>query len=157
MATTSMRKEQKDPHQIILVRSGFNGLLTYTSPKTGEVFVWDEFGAVQEMELGELRTARNSARAFYENNWFMFDDEYKWVVDYIGVSQFYKNAISLDDFDNIFSKTPKEIEAIVSEMSAGQKQSLVYRARQKVVDGEIDSRRVIAALEKSLGITLDEK
>lgn len=157
MATTSTRKGQKDPHQIIFVRSGFNGLLTYTSPKTGETFVWDEFGTVQEMELGELRTARNSARAFFENNWFMFDEEYKWVVDYIGVSQYYKKAISLDDFDNIFEKSPDEIEKIVSEMSNGQKQSLTYRARQKVIDGQIDSRRVIAALEKSLGVELIEK
>ena len=157
MATTATKKTQRDPHEIVVVRSGFNGLLNYTSPKTQESFVWDEFGAVQEMELGELRTARSSARAFFENNWFMFDDEYKWVVEYLGVSQFYKNAISLEDFDDIFTKAPAEIEKIVSGMSTGQKQSLTYRARQKVVDNEIDSRRVIAALEKSLGVDLIEK
>lgn len=153
MATST----KKDPHQIIIVRSGFNGLLTYTSPKTGEQFVWDEMGAYQEMELGELRTAKNAAKGFFENNWFMFDDEYKWVVEYIGVSQYYKNAVSLDDFDAIFTKSPAEIEEIVSHMSFGQKQTLIYRARQMIVDGQIDSKRVIATLEKSLGISLDEK
>jgi hypothetical protein len=153
----STRKTQQDPHQIIIVRSGFNGLLTYTSPKTGEQFVWDEMGSYQEMELGELRTAKNAAKGFFENNWFMFDEEYKWVVEYLGVTQYYKNAVSLEDFDDIFTKPIDEIESIIKNMSYGQKQTLAYRARQKVVDGEIDSKKVIATLEKSLNISLDDK
>ena len=153
MATT----KKVDPHQIITVRNGFNGRLTYISPKSGETFVWEEFGDEQEMELSELKSAKSSAKSFFINNWFMFDDEFKWVIDYIGVGQLYKHTIDLEDFDNLFSDSPEQIEKIVSEMSDGQKQSLAYRARKMVVEGQIDSRRVIAALERSLGVELDEK
>ena len=114
-------------------------------------------GSYQEMELGELRTAKNAAKGFFENNWLMFDEEYKWVVEYLGVTQYYKNAVSLEDFDDIFTKPIDEIESIIKNMSYGQKQTLAYRARQKVVDGEIDSKKVIATLEKSLNISLDDK
>lgn len=154
MAATA---KKVDPHQIITVRNGFNGRLVYISPKSGETYVWDQFGDEQEMELSEVKSAKSSAKNFFINNWFMFDDEYRWVIDYIGVGQFYKNALDLDKFDDLFSDTPERIEEIVSKMSDGQKQSLAYRARQMVVDGSIDSRRVVAALERSLGVDLDEK
>lgn len=145
-----------DPHQIITVRNGFNGILVYISSKTGEKFVWDEFGAEQEMELGELRNAKNSNKAFFINNWFMFDDEYQWVIDYIGARMYYKNAVGIDQLDDLFALKPEEIEARVATMSAGQKQTLAYMAREKNANKEIDSRKVAAALEKSLGIELSE-
>lgn len=146
-----------DTHQIIVVRSGFNGQLVYISPKTGEKFVWENFGDEQEMELGEIRNAKSSAKSFFINNWFMFDDEYEWVIDYIGVRQYYENAISLDEFDTIFTNSPDEIASKISKMTAGQKQSLSYKARKMIVEGKIDSRKAIAALEQALGISLVEK
>lgn len=146
-----------DPHQIIVVKSGFNGQLVYISPRTQEKFVWDQFGDEQEMELSEIRNAKSSAKAFFVNNWFMFDKEYDWVIDYIGMRQYYANAIRLDEFDKILCSTPTEITKRVSKMSEGQKESLSYRARQMVANGEIDSRKAIIALEKALGLSLEEK
>ena len=56
----------------------------------------------------------------------MFDEEYAWVIDYLGLKQYYKNAISLDDFDEIFQKSPDEIKEVVSKLSAGQKKSVAF-------------------------------
>jgi len=149
--------KEVDVHQYITVRNGFHGMLIYKSSRTGETFVWDEFGAEQEIELLELRNAKNSSKAFYINNWFMFDPEFDWVIDYLGMRQYYKYAISIDGFDDIFKKTPAEIKKIIKEMSRGQKSSLAYRASDLIHSGEIDSRKVIAALEDALGIELIEK
>lgn len=146
-----------DPHEIVVVRNGFNGILVYISPKTGEKFVWDSLGAEQEMEIGEIRAAKNSSKAFFINNWFMFDEEYQWVIDYIGARMYYKNAIGIDNLDELFSLSAEEIEDRVSKLSQGQRQSLIYMAREKEANGEIDSRKVTSALEKSLGISLTEK
>lgn len=146
-----------DPSTLVVVKNGFQGKLVYKSSRTGEKFTWDAFGSEQELELKELRNAKNSAKKFFINNWFMFDNDYDWVIDYLGVRQYYRNAISLENFDKIFSKTPAEITKIVSGMSSGQKKSLVYRSRQAIVDGEIDSNKAIAALEKALGVELIER
>ena len=51
--------KEVDPHQIVTVRNGFQGRLVYKSPKTGERFVWEAFGAEQDMEIGELRNAKS--------------------------------------------------------------------------------------------------
>lgn len=144
-----------DQHMIVTVRNGFQGTLVYVSRKTGERFVWDAFGDEQDMEIGELRNARNSNKAFFVNNWFMFDEP--WIVDYIGMAQYYKFAVSIDDFDDIFENSPEELADVVSGLSAGQKRSVAYRARQKIRDGSIDSNRKIAVLEQCLGTSLVER
>ncbi len=146
-----------DPTTIVTVKNGFQGKLIYISPRSRERFVWDEFGDEQEMELRELRNAKSSAKPFFENNWFMFDEDNAWVIPYLGLNKYYKYAIKLEDFDEVFEKTPDQIKNIISGMSVGQKKSLSYRARQLMADGEIDSRKVISALEEALDVELIEK
>ena len=101
--------------------------------------------------------AKSASKAFFSKNWFMFDEENEWVIPYLGLSRYYKNAIKLDDFDEIFTKTPAKIKDIISKLSPGQKKSVSYRARQLVIDKEIDSLKTIAALEEALGTDLIEK
>lgn len=144
-----------DPEQYVTVRNGFQGRLVYVSKHTGERFVWDQFGAEQEMELRELKNAKNSYKKFFENNWFMFDED--WIVDYLGVQRFYRNAVRIEDFDEIFQKDAKTIYEIISDMSDGQKKSVAYRARVLIADGAIDSNKAITALEESLGVELVER
>lgn len=144
-----------DPEQYVTVRNGFQGRLVYVSKHTGERFIWDQFGAEQEMELRELKNAKNSYKKFFENNWFMFDED--WIVDYLGVQRFYRNAVRIEDFDEIFQKDAKTIYEIISDMSDGQKKSVAYRARVLIADGAIDSNKAITALEESLGVELVER
>lgn len=144
-----------DIHQYVTVRNGFQGKLIYKSQKTGEHFVWDGFGTEQEMELLELRNAKNSAKKFFTNNWFMFDED--WIVDYLGLKQYYKHAIKIEDFDDVFKMSPSEIRDTVTALSNGQKKSVAYRAKILISEGEIDSNKAINALEESLGIELIEK
>lgn len=147
--------KELDPHMYITVRNGFNGVLVYKSKKTGERFVWESFGDEQDMELMELKSARNSSKDFFINNWFLFDDPQ--VIEWLGVSQYYKHALTVDGFDELFDKTPAEIKKIVSNLSNGQKSSVAFRARSKIKEGEIDSIKVINALEDALGVELIER
>lgn len=144
-----------DPEQYVIVRNGFHGKLIYKSSRTGERFAWESFGDEQEMQLRELRNAKNTSKKFFINNWFMFDEA--WVIDYLGVGQFYKNAISIEHFDDVFKKPASELKKVIAGMSNGQKKSLTYRAIEMISTGEIDSRKTIAALEEALGVDLIEK
>ncbi len=144
-----------DPEQYVTVRNGFQGRLVYVSKHTGERFEWDEFGSEQEMELRELKNAKNSYKKFFENNWFMFDED--WIVDYLGVQRFYRNAVRIEDFDEIFQKDAATISKIIGDMSDGQKKSVAYRARVLIAEGAIDSNKAINALEESLGVELIER
>lgn len=149
-----LRAKDVDLNQYVTVRNGFQGMLIYISKRTGEVFEWDEFGAEQEMELGELKNAKNSNKNFFINNWFMFDDP--WIIDFLGVGQFYKNTLPIDDFDSIFEMSAAEAEKVLKKMPEGQKRSVAYRARQLIADGVIDSMKLVSVLEKELGVDLVE-
>lgn len=151
----SLIPKEIDPNQYVTVRNGFQGRLVYKSKRTGERFVWDSFGAEQDMELSELKNAKNSNKKYFINNWFMFDEP--WVIDYLGVWQYYKFAVSIQDFDKLFEKPAAEIGKIISKLSEGQKKSIAYRAKQLIAEGGIDSNRTIAALEKHLGTELIER
>ena len=144
-----------DPNQIITVRNGFQGRLVYKSKRTGERWSWESFGAEQDMELSELKNARNSNKKYFINNWFMFDED--WVIDYLGMRQYYKNSSNIQDFDQLFKKPVGEIEDIISKLSEGQRKSVAYRAKQLIAEEEIDSNRVINTLEKCLGVELVER
>lgn len=144
-----------DPNQIITVRNGFQGRLVYKSKRTGERWSWESFGAEQDMELSELKNARNSNKKYFINNWFMFDED--WVIDYLGMRQYYKNSLNIQDFDQLFKKPVGEIEDIISKLSEGQRKSVAYRAKQLIAEEAIDSNRVINTLEKCLGVELVER
>ena len=144
-----------DPNQIITVRNGFQGRLVYKSKRTGERWSWESFGAEQDMELSELKNARNSNKKYFINNWFMFDED--WVIDYLGMRQYYKNSLNIQDFAQLFKKPVGEIEDIISKLSEGQRKSVAYRAKQLIAEEEIDSNRVINTLEKCLGVELVER
>ena len=144
-----------DPNQIITVRNGFQGRLVYKSKRTGERWSWESFGAEQDMELSELKNARNSNKKYFINNWFMFDED--WVIDYLGMRQCYKNSLNIQDFDQLFKKPVGEIEDIISKLSEGQRKSVAYRAKQLIAEEEIDSNKVINTLEKCLGVELVER
>lgn len=148
-------KKNLDPNMIVTVKNGFQGKLVYVSNRTKEEFVWDSFGDEQDMELQELKNAKNASKAFFENNWFLIDDPE--IIDYLGVTQYYKYALSFESFNDLFELSPDEIKETVSHLSSGQKKSVAYRAKQLIADQVIDSIKVINALEESLSIELIER
>ena len=147
-------KRELDPHMYVTVKNGFNGTLVYRSKRTGERFIWREFGDEQDIELQELRSARNADKIFFVNNWFLFDDPE--IIEWLGMERYYKYALDSKEFDKIFTKKPDEIEKIVSALSEGQRKTLIFRTKQMISEGKIDSIRVINALEKSLSVDLIE-
>lgn len=148
-------RKELPPHAVITVRNGFNGKLIYKSARTHERFVWESFGDEQDMELQELKNAKNSYKKFFENNWFLISDPD--VIESLGVEQYYKHALSYEEFDSLFTLSPEEVKERIALLSKGQKASVRYRAKQLIADGQIDSIKMINALEECLGVELIER
>lgn len=153
--TPTLTPKDVDLEQYITVKNGFHGRLIYISNRTKERFVWEEFGDEQEMQLRELRDAKNSKKDFFINNYFIFEET--WVIDWLGLSRFYKHSINAENFDEIFTKSADELTAILADMTDAQKRSVGYRARHLISTGEIDSMKVVNTLERVLKLDLVEK
>ena len=140
---------------LVRVVNGHTGRLVYKSKKnTGFKIVFEKFGDFEEMELSELLSAKNSQPKFFSKKWFLIED--KDVIEYLRVNKYYENALTLEEFEEIFDKPDAELIEIISKLSDGQKASLANKAREMIDVGEIDSRKKIETLEKALGVQLVE-
>lgn len=151
----AIKVKPMSPDTLVTVRNGYNGKLVYKSKKFGEVFEWENFGDEQEIELQELKNAKNSSKAFFENNWFLIEDPE--VVEILGIERFYRGALSYEELDSLFAMSADEIPERIAKLPKGQRASVIYRSRQLIREGAVDSLKVINALEKSLGVELIEK
>lgn len=149
-----VKKRTFRPDEYVTVRNGFDGKLVYKSSKTGEKYVFDHFGDEHDIEIQELKKARNDAKKFFENNWFLIDDPD--VVEYLGVGEYYKNAFSYGEFEQLAEMSAEEIAERMEKISEGQKVTIAHQARKMIAEGKIDSMKAITALEKGLGVQLIE-
>lgn len=156
-AQASYTAKDVDMNQYITVRNGYPGQLVYTSKRTGEKFFWEHYGDEQDIQLMELRNARNTSKKFFDHNWFVFDEEHDWVIDFLGVRAFYNNIINQEGIDALFKKSPKQIGTELAALTNGQKRTVAYRAMEMIRNKEIDSLSVIEVLEKGLGVALIER
>lgn len=155
---TAKRKNKIPLDVLVPVKSGVQGLLVYSSRKTGYQIEWDMYGAVEYIELGELLSMRNTNRSFYKNNWIFFEDtdEYTAVdfYEFLDVAQHYENTIVGEDIETIFVKSLEEIRKIVEPLSRGVKDTIATKARLMIDSGEFDSNNRIRLLEELLDVEL---
>lgn len=143
-----------DESQYVTVKNGFHGRLVFISPRTGEKFYWDNYGDEQDIELRDLKGAKASSKAFFENNWFILDE---WVIQYLGVDSYYRHAVAPGDCDKLFRLPVNDLKTEIAAMNDSQRSSVIVRARELINSGDLDSLRVITALEEALGVELIAK
>lgn len=140
---------------VVMVRNATGGKLVYVSKRlTGYEETWYTFGEEIPMEMAELYSMKNTDRSFFTQNWIEVDP---YVLKDLGMEKFYENAISIDEVEEIFEKSPDEIIKIVSEMKSSMKTAFALQAIQKVKDEELTNIVTINAIEKALGCSIYER
>ena len=141
--------------EMIDVQSAVFGQLIWISKKTGYQLIWNEFGECIPMSVADLIDMRNGTREFFERNWVVLCGERaQAIMDYLQISKFYKNFRSIQELDEIFTYEPDEISSVIGEMKPDTKENVARRAFALVASGELDSRKVIDAVEKATGFDL---
>lgn len=128
----------------------------YSSKKImGYTVEWEDIGSVEYMELGELSSMKNTDKRFFEDNWIVFDDTEEYTAselyDFLKVSKYYKNVLTPDNIDEIFTYPKDEIVKTISTLSRGMKETVAVRAKQKLDENTLD-KNIIDILESSLEI-----
>ena len=128
----------------------------YSSKKImGYTVEWEDIGSVEYMELGELSSMKNTDKRFFEDNWIVLDDTEEYTTselyDFLKVSKYYKNVLTPDNIDEIFTYPKDEIVKTISTLSRGMKETIAVRAKQKLDENTLD-KNIIDILESSLGI-----
>jgi len=149
---TSNARSQRDMNELIRVVCITNAPLVYESrSQLGYRVYWDGYLSEAWMEYKELINMRSTYRAFFERPWIICDWD---VLEDLRVDQYYKNIIDLENLDDVFKKTPKELEKTLKEVPDGIKALIVDRAFELRREKKLDSLSVIETIEKTLNVDL---
>ena len=152
------------------VKSNVVGGLYFCSKDKSFEQEWYSSDDEVELTFEELQKIRRQSKIFFSENWLVVEDQdyssdpddhepytAKDVYTALNVNQYYDDCItSIEEMDELFTKSPKEIAMEVSKMSQALKETLASRAIEQIEEGNIDSNRVISALSSSLNIDLEE-
>ena len=145
-------RHQRDMNELIRVVCITNAPLVYESrSQLGYRVYWDGYLSEAWMEYKELINMRSTYRAFFERPWIICDWD---VLEDLRVEQYYKNIIDLENLDDVFKKTPKELEKTLKEVPDGIKALIVDRAFELRREKKLDSLSVIETIEKTLNVDL---
>lgn len=141
---------------VVPVICNTTGSLIYVSKKTmGYTVEWDGLGSVEYMELSELSSMKNTDKRFFTDNWIVFGDTEDYTAmqlyDFLKVSNLYKNVLTPENLDTIFTYSKDKIVKTISTLSNGMKQTIAVRAKQKLDEDTLD-KNIVDILESSLGI-----
>lgn len=150
------KKKKKLPADMLVECKNITmGKLIYISKKqNGYEIVWSNPGDVEEIELSELMSMRNSQPRFFTQNWIGIEDED--ILRYLKVEKYYKGVPSFEDYDDIFLKPLDELKVVIANLPSGIKETLSYKASELINDGTIDSMKTIKYLCEAFGLVIEE-
>ena len=138
-----------------MVKNLTGGKLVYESKRLrGYSEVWHEFGEEIPMEMAELYSMKNTDRKFFTENWIEVDIN---VLRDLQMDRFYKNAMTVDEINNMFEMDADELINKVSNMTIALKNCVGIKASEMIADGRLTNIHTINALEKALNCELYER
>ena len=148
---------------IIGIRSGVQGILTFTSSKTHCNLRIDQYGGTDTLTYEDLVSMKNSQLRFFTDNWIFIEDTDDFTAEEIykalGVERYYKDILEIDDVDSVLAMRPDALQDRIKNMPKGVAQSIVTRARKLMLDGSdiMDSNKKIKIIEDTFNVELIPK
>lgn len=170
--TTTKKQEPKQepkkilklsPEMMVRVVSTIFGELIFVNDKTGDYYKWEYSGDVQVLSVADLRAMKSSQRRFFEDNWVAIDgleedldEEYTNydICKALQIDKYYTDVFEPTNIDAIFKWKPAEIEEKFKDIRPTMYSNIIVRANELAVSGELDSIKVIKALEKATGLEI---
>ena len=95
---------------------------------------------------------KNAHKRFFQDNWITIDDPD--VIQALGISNLYKNAVNGNDIKALFEMSPNVIRKRVAAMNDGMKSTVRSAAKLAIDNGTLDSVQRIRVLEEALDCSL---
>lgn len=143
-----------DREEYVSVMNNTTSNLFFKHPNCLTTLDMYEYGDIQEIKIGELMTMKSGQPRILNECWLMILDED--VVEAIGLSELYKNVITIDKVDELFSLSAEKIEEILSKSPRIVKENIGGIVKQRVDNREWESLTKLSAIEKALGVKFSE-
>lgn len=128
---------------LIPCRSMTKGELVYTGKKSGEIYTWEDYGDITEVEYQDLLGLKAKKSAFIFETLFVIEDEElledpKWKDVKALYEKIYSEDVdtlidmNLNDFKRVFPTLPNGLQRAVSAEVATQMEAGTFDSLQKI-------------------------
>ena len=131
-------KLMKIKDEIIEVRSCYDGVVGYTSPKTNTNYKWIEKGDIEVLTIEEI-LAMNTKKIYFQTPLLIVEDDR--IIEALGLKNIYEAVQKIED-----------IEDIIGRLSNNHKINLRDEVAKKIKNEEIRDYVVVQALKRILNI-----
>ncbi|MBN3351954.1 hypothetical protein CF086_16800 [Clostridium botulinum] len=152
---TTKKKELKPPNrdEMITCRSVVIGGLTYVSERSGATWRFDDYGAEQYIEYGELLSMKASKPVFLFKPWLVIDDN-PAAIKYLGLESLYNSIVPIENLEEFFRQPLDKISEKLEKLPLGARNILASKARKMIENRELYDIRIIDLLEEKLQLDL---
>lgn len=151
----SKRRQKLPADMLVECQNMTMGKLIYKSTRqNGYMIVWSNPGDIEEIELSELVSMRNSQIRFFTQNWIGIDDPE--VVEYLGIGKYYEGVPAFEDYESIFFQPIDDMKVTIANLPKGAKKTLGIKAAEMINDGTIDSMKTVKYLCEAFDLMIDE-
>lgn len=145
------RRKKVERDEMIPVMNNTSGKLVYKSPKSGQQWYFNEYAQEDEIEFGELMTMNNSTRMLKNHSILILDED---AVSALGLTRLYENVLDPSDVEHFFDLSADEMESKLNKLPDSFKVLIAGLAKNKVINGELDSMSKMRVIEDKLKVNL---
>lgn len=142
-------KLMKIKDEIVEVRSCFDGVVGYTSPKTRTAYKWIEKGDIEVLTIEEI-LAMNTKKIYFQTPLLIVEDDR--IIEALGLKNIYEAVEKIENIDELIEMDLEDIEDIIGRLSNDHKINLRDEVAKKIKNAEIRDYVVIQALKRILNI-----
>ena len=150
VAPTHRKYEASD---VIECTSCTAGTLIMIGKKTGNKYIWTDYGDVSEIEYQDLQSARLTRSDYIYKPYFIINDE-ELISQWNDVDTLYQNVLTRAEILELFDLPSSELEKTLERMPSGMKDSVKKMASDRIMHGTLDRLNVIKTIDKVLGTDL---
>jgi len=143
-------KKKWEKNDSILCHSIMTGGTYMEGIKTKKLYVFESYGASDEVEYQDLIAAINTNSAFVFLPMIIIDDE-EFIQSNARIKKFYNDMYSPKDLSKILNLSISNMVEILPKLPLGAQESLKSIATTKIANGTLDSVSKIKALDDFFG------
>ena len=133
--------------EIVTVRSVFDGVVVYTSPKTKLNYKWLEKGDIEALSIEEVLAMK---KVYLETPWLVVEDER--VIEGLGLGKVMDLVNKIEDIDTLVTMDLDDLEKLINGLTKDQRDNLRDEINKKIENNEIRDYVTVVTLKKILNL-----
>lgn len=130
------------------------GLLQHVSRKSGDSYVWEDYGDIVDVAYGDLLALKSGKSKFLYAPWFIVLDDQ--LAEEWKLKELYTYFEEFEDVEDFLQSGAITLRRQLPNAPQGYKDLIVHKAGEMIRNGSLDSIGTVKAIDDVLNKSLSE-